>query len=738
MNEDRLIELMRELFEKMGSSSMDKFNKEIEDTTKGLSAEEAQRKKNEIIQKRVNEEFDKFDKSLKSGRKKLVDLGPTLDRLEEQFEEMGESIEKTEIEQRKNVLASQYLTAQYKKSAGELSASIGKVFVGSLAKTAGGLVRSLQGNASGAALAGELLTNTIDFAQSSFSTVAKAGATLGSTLAMSANPQLSKFGIATATASVALEGITSSLSELAKFGVQVMVKEVEKTVKAFNEVSAAGAIFAGGMTGVREAAFDTGLTVEQFSNVIKTNAVALGQTGLNVTEAAKRIGGVGKVIKISKIEEGLMKLGFGFEEQAGLIADTMASMRRSGVLGTATDAQIAQATENYAKNLRVIAEITGKDAAAAMKEAQAKNAQYAFESKVRENIKAMGLNPEQAAEYRTAIDNVTSTMIAAGADITTFQQRFVTGTSTIAEDYQTGMTEFADIAIRELNERGNRNGAAILDIAGKNIVSAAKEISYGLGQEITTTSLMGRGSMPEYDKAFESMRNLGIMLESGAQNAMAKVDAAAKDNSKATNDLINAEINAQSLRIQQEAILTAQLGDFAEVIKGILKSLKETVEKYMGQYKEKSILDDVVHVLKTSGVGLAGGAVSGATIGGIGGIGAGPAGMAAGATAGALTYGTVGLIGGASKGIYDVIQGNYAVGGIVHRPELAMIGEGGNSEAVVPLPDNRSIPVKMTGNSMDTKEMVSAIQQQSGILNQILTTMEKNNQLTSGILQTSY
>jgi hypothetical protein len=61
----------------------------------------------------------------------------------------------------------------------------------------------------------------------------------------------------------------------------------------------------------------------------------------------------------------------------------------------------------------------------------------------------------------------------------------------------------------------------------------------------------------------------------------------------------------------------------------------------------------------------------------------------------------------------------------------------------VPLPDNRSIPVTLTNSqsnsgTMDTKEMVSAISQQSGILNQILITMEKNNQLTSGILQTSY
>ena len=39
----------------------------------------------------------------------------------------------------------------------------------------------------------------------------------------------------------------------------------------------------------------------------------------------------------------------------------------------------------------------------------------------------------------------------------------------------------------------------------------------------------------------------------------------------------------------------------------------------------------------------------------------------------------------------------FATGGVVHEPTVAMIGEGSMSEAVVPLPDGRSIPVRMEG-----------------------------------------
>jgi len=51
------------------------------------------------------------------------------------------------------------------------------------------------------------------------------------------------------------------------------------------------------------------------------------------------------------------------------------------------------------------------------------------------------------------------------------------------------------------------------------------------------------------------------------------------------------------------------------------------------------------------------------------------------------------------KPLFDSSNSHFATGGIVHRPTNALIGEGKNSEAVVPLPDNRSIPVRLEGNT---------------------------------------
>jgi hypothetical protein len=55
------------------------------------------------------------------------------------------------------------------------------------------------------------------------------------------------------------------------------------------------------------------------------------------------------------------------------------------------------------------------------------------------------------------------------------------------------------------------------------------------------------------------------------------------------------------------------------------------------------------------------------------------------------------------------------------------------TEAVVPLPDNKSIPVKLDSSSLN-----ATLHEHTGILNNILLAMNKNNTLSSGILQNSY
>ena len=80
-----------------------------------------------------------------------------------------------------------------------------------------------------------------------------------------------------------------------------------------------------------------------------------------------------------------------------------------------------------------------------------------------------------------------------------------------------------------------------------------------------------------------------------------------------------------------------------------------------------------------------------------------------GASYSSLGSGTYNIYPNAKGGImtdYGPLQlQKYATGGIAHSPQLAVYGEGRKAEAYVPLPDNRSIPVTMTGGGGDTNNI---------------------------------
>ena len=75
----------------------------------------------------------------------------------------------------------------------------------------------------------------------------------------------------------------------------------------------------------------------------------------------------------------------------------------------------------------------------------------------------------------------------------------------------------------------------------------------------------------------------------------------------------------------------------------------------------------------------------------------------------------------------------FSDGGIADGPGSGYNAKLHGTEAVVPLPDNRSIPV-----SLDSSSITAAVHQQTGVLSEILRVMQNNNSLTSQIVQNSY
>lgn len=163
--------------------------------------------------------------------------------------------------------------------------------------------------------------------------------------------------------------ISKEAGEKVGEGLKYLGTEVENAKKSFKDATSAGANFAGGMTEMRQQAATAGLNMQQFGTVIKDNKESLSSMGMGVTQAAREIAKVSGILREGKLGIQLQNLGYSFEEQAGLAADVSAQLRAAGK--EIIPAEVARLTVEYGKNLRVITDITGKDARKALEKARA-------------------------------------------------------------------------------------------------------------------------------------------------------------------------------------------------------------------------------------------------------------------------------------------------------------------------------------------------------------------------------
>ena len=169
---------------------------------------------------------------------------------------------------------------------------------------------------------------------------------------------------------------------------------------------------------------------------------------------------------------------------------------------------------------------------------------------------------------------------------------------------------------------------------------------------------------------------------------------------------MGAEQQAQQLRLALQNELTPAIKDFGKVVKDITAQLHAEMQK-LG-IGSGGVAGQVFHAIKTGlKLGVEGiGAVAGAVGGGLLGSAAGPVGTVVGAGAGGYAGGH--YAGEAFEGLFGYAQGGISTGPISGHQEVLH-----GTEAVVPLPDGKSIPVetKQVGPSYDTKIMAEMLQE---------------------------
>ena len=517
-------------------------------------------------------------KEMLSGRRIFKDFSTEIDNLDDQLEKLADTADENEIALRGELVQrresiqrmAQHNAAQ--KAVVEGLVSFSKTLTNTAGRTMSGFARGLQDGSSAFSLAGGIMEGAMDVANAGAQAVGGGMTAVGQTMMMSTNPRLKALGIISAGAGIAISSMSDAASAVGKFIVGYMVKQLELTVDAFNKTSSAGALFADGMTGMVNSATDAGLTIQQFGEVLSKNSTMLAQSGFGVGEASRQLGEVGKVMRSTGITTNLLKLGYGFQEQAELTAQVMSDMRTANSSILKDPAGIAKATDQYATNLRTIAAITGEDAKKKMDDARKASANVAFREKM------MELEKQHPGIYQRYLE--------ASASMTAQQQQNVQETLV-----------FGSV----INETG-----AVMDASSSALSSLTRTTAQSIQDgtlDVKENQRLQADTLTEFRNNLKDVSAIGIagmagqlgplntalselmlasdkITKTAVTNAQENADKQKIANDKLTNGVVSAAQAAQQMAIDIQTMVLPQLANFAVYSAAILGKLKGMLNEF--------------------------------------------------------------------------------------------------------------------------------------------------------------
>lgn len=166
-------------------------------------------------------------------------------------------------------------------------------------------------------------------------------------------------------------------------GAKFLLGQLQTTVTAFNKVSESGLIGADGMTGLRNQAIESGVSLDIFSRAIANNSEALARFGGTAADGSQKFSrALGQVNRT--FGDQLMRLGMSFDSIAESTAGYIALQTRLGNSQRMTQDQLAKGAFEYAKQMDELAKLTGQQKADLQKQRDAILSEARFRAKIQE------------------------------------------------------------------------------------------------------------------------------------------------------------------------------------------------------------------------------------------------------------------------------------------------------------------------------------------------------------------
>ena len=142
-------------------------------------------------------------------------------------------------------------------------------------------------------------------------------------------------------------------------GIQMLVGEVDAQVKEFRKLSQVGADFGNSIFDSRYAAINAGLSLEEFSGQVQSNAKMLALLGGSTMAGARRFQAISREIQLG-FQPTLSRLGISMNETTDLMTDYLEIQTGLGRAQDMSNDQLVAGTKKYITELDLLARITGQ------------------------------------------------------------------------------------------------------------------------------------------------------------------------------------------------------------------------------------------------------------------------------------------------------------------------------------------------------------------------------------------
>lgn len=377
-----------------------------------------------------------------------------------------------------------------------------------------------------------------------------------------------------------LKGVTDATAALAKMANDAFADQLQKNIDALQIYAKSGISFSGGMTAMQNAAQSAGLGIKDFAQGVSKAKHDLDYLGMSGGDAVDRLGGsLGATVKIigksgQNLRNEMLALGYSYDDQIEIMASFMANMKTAGKLEKMSKEEIALATRDYARDLKVLADFTGQDAKKLM-------------DRARQQELMVAVQQELSKQEQEGVGNATAALARMGPDADrarqALTQMMLRGATNVIGYTQGPGREMIESMVKDI-KAGNTDLRSMNLSVGRAMFKAQEQMA----KDPMQSAINVAKTFDAAGVAIDGNTQMQIGLFSKGKltaDAVEKMGEQADKQSTATDDLTKGMQTAyqagQDFKVAVEAFINSKLDVYARTLGETFKSVTDQLKKFL-------------------------------------------------------------------------------------------------------------------------------------------------------------